>query len=63
MVGGEQVQVGTPTVSGAQVHAKVVAHQRGEKTEYTRYLHRRRMRRQKNGRAYLTVLDITRIEA
>ena len=61
LVGGDQVQVGTPTVAGATVQATVVSHGKGEKTEYTRYLHRRRTRRTKNGRASLSVLQINAI--
>jgi len=62
MLGGENPQVGTPTVSGAKVTATVVAHPQGEKTEYVRYTHRQRRRTQKNGRAKLTVLKINAIE-
>lgn len=61
LVGGETVQVGAPTVPGATVTATVVSHAKGEKTEYTRYLHRRRTRRTKNGRASLSVLQINAI--
>ncbi len=62
MIGGEKPQVGAPTVPGAKVTATVVAHEQGQKTEYVRYLHRRRTRTQKNGRAKLTVLHINGIE-
>ena len=62
MVGGEKPQIGAPRVPGAKVMATVVAHEQGEKTEYVRYLHRRRTRTQKNGRAKLTVLQINGIE-
>lgn len=62
MIGGETPKVGAPTVPGAHVKATVLAHEQGEKTEYVRYLHRRRTRTQKNGRAKLTVLQINGIE-
>lgn len=62
MIGGDKPQVGAPHVPGAKVKATVVAHELGEKTEYVRYLHRRRTRTQKNGRAKLTVLQINGIE-
>ena len=62
LIGGDNVTVGTPTVAGAKVSATVLSHPKGEKTEYTRYLHRRRTRVQKNGRAALTVLQINGIE-
>ena len=63
LVGGEKVVVGTPAVSGAKVSATVVSHDLGKKTESMRYLHRRRTRTQKNGRAKLTVLRIDSISA
>jgi len=62
MIGGDKPQIGTPNVPGAKVTATVMAHEQGEKTEYVRYLHRRRTRTQKNGRAKLTVLQINGIE-
>ena len=62
MIGGDKPQVGAPNVPGAKVLATVVAHESGEKTEYVRYLHRRRTRTQRNGRAKLTVLQINGIE-
>ncbi len=62
MIGGDTPQVGAPKVPGAKVKATVLAHEQGEKTEYVRYLHRRRTRTQKNGRAKLTVLQINGIE-
>jgi large subunit ribosomal protein L21 len=61
MLGGEKAVVGTPTVPGAKVTATVVAHEQGDKTEYVRYTHRQRRRTQKNGRAKLSVLEITAI--
>lgn len=63
MVGGENVVVGAPTVAGAKVQATVLSHPLGKKTEYVRYLHRRRTRTQKNGRARLSVLRIDSISA
>ena len=63
MLGGDSPVVGAPTVAGAKVQATVVAHEQGDKTEYVRYIHRQRRRTQKNGRAKLTVLEITGIEA
>lgn len=63
MLGGDKPVVGAPTVAGAKVQATVVAHEQGDKTEYVRYIHRQRRRTQKNGRAKLTVLEITGIEA
>lgn len=62
LLGGDSVQVGTPLVSGAEVRVSVISHEKGEKTEYTRYLHRRRTRKTKNGRAKLTVLKVESIQ-
>jgi large subunit ribosomal protein L21 len=62
MIGGDKPVVGAPNVAGAKVQATVVAHEQGDKTEYVRYIHRQRRRTQKNGRAKLTVLEITGIE-
>ena len=61
LVGGDSIVVGTPMVSGAAVTATVVSHDKGAKTEGMRYLHRQRRRKQKNGRASLTVLKIDAI--
>ncbi|MDP2308386.1 MAG: 50S ribosomal protein L21 [Pseudomonadota bacterium] len=63
MVGGENVVVGAPTIPGAVVTATVAAHVKGAKTESMRYLHRQRRRKQKNGRASLSVLQINSIQA
>ncbi|MSP54874.1 MAG: 50S ribosomal protein L21 [Myxococcales bacterium] len=59
--GGDAVRVGTPNVAGAAVSATVVSHDKGAKTEGMRYLHRQRRRKQKNGRASLSVLKIDAI--
>ncbi|MFZ5482484.1 MAG: 50S ribosomal protein L21 [Myxococcota bacterium] len=63
LLGGDAVTVGAPTVAGAAVHATVVSHDKGQKTESMRYLHRQRRRKQKNGRASLSVLQINSIKA
>ena len=63
LVGGESTVVGAPTVPGAVVKATVVAHAKGVKTESMRYIHRQRRRKQKNGRASLSVLKIDSITA
>ncbi len=63
MIGGETVKVGAPTVAGASVKATVVSHDKGAKTESMRYLHRQRRRKQKNGRASLTTIQINSIQA
>lgn len=62
LVGGDAVQVGTPTVAGASVQATVVEHVLGKKTESMRYIHRQRRRKTTNGRASLSVLRIDTIQ-
>jgi len=63
LVGGDKVVVGAPTVAGATVVATVLSHDKGEKTESMRYIHRQRRRKTKNGRASLSVLQINSIQA
>jgi large subunit ribosomal protein L21 len=63
MIGGEKVSIGAPTVAGASVKATVVSHDKGAKTESMRYLHRQRRRKQKNGRASLSTIQIHAIQA
>ena len=63
MVGGDQVRVGTPTVAGATVTAKVVNHSQGDKVITFKFVHRRRQRRRVGFRAALTTLEIVRIDA
>lgn len=63
LVGGDAPVVGAPTVPGAVVKATVVAHAKGAKTESMKYMHRQRRRKQKNGRASLSVLKIDSIQA
>ena len=63
MVGGDKLAIGAPTVAGASVTATVVSHDKGQKTESMRYIHRQRRRKTKNGRASLSVLQINSIQA
>lgn len=63
LVGGESTQVGSPTVKGATVTAKIVAHEQGDKVITFKYVHRRRTRVRRGFRASLTTLQITEIKA
>lgn len=63
LIGGESTQVGNPTVAGAQVTAKVVSHDLGDKVITFKYVHRRRTRVRRGFRARHTTLEITGIKA
>jgi len=62
-VGGDEVKVGTPTVDGAKVTARVVSHDQGDKVITFRYKARKRTRVRNGFRASLTTLEITDIQA
>lgn len=57
-VDGEGTKVGTPVVDGIDVDAKVIAHERGPRTESIRYKSKKRVRVHRGGRSYLTALEI-----
>ena len=63
LVGGNELKVGTPTVAGAKVTAKVVSHDLGDKVITFKMRRRQRMRRRVGFRARLTTLEIVSIEA
>ena len=63
LVGGDSVKVGSPTVAGATVEAKVVGHFLGEKKITFKYIHRRRFRRKVGYRSSHTTLEIVAIHA
>lgn len=63
LVGGDGLKVGTPTVDGATVQAKVVRHFRGEKVITYKYRRRHRTRRRVGFRHAHTELEILAIEA
>lgn len=62
LVGGDAVQIGTPTVVGAKVTAKVVSHDLGEKVLSFKYVPKRRYRRRVGFRARHTTLEIVSID-
>ncbi len=55
----KSVKVGKPTVKGAKVTAKILAHFKGEKIEIRRFKSKVRYRRAKGFRAELTKLEVT----
>lgn len=59
---GEQVDVGSPFVSGARVTAKVLEHGRGEKIRIVKFKRRKHYRRQMGHRQNYTRVEITGIE-
>lgn len=63
LVGGDSPKIGNPTVKGASVTAKVVAHELGDKCITFKMVHRRRTRVRRGFRARLTTLEITGIKA
>jgi large subunit ribosomal protein L21 len=63
LVSGDDTQVGTPTVSGAKVTAKVVDHHKGDKVIAFKYRPRQRYRRRVGFRHSHTTLEIVSIDA
>ncbi|HEX9370595.1 MAG TPA: 50S ribosomal protein L21 [Roseiflexaceae bacterium] len=61
MIGGEQVQVGTPLVSGAKVLAKVLGTTKGDKIVVFRYKNKKRYRRRTGHRQQYTSIAISEI--
>ncbi|HUO04205.1 MAG TPA: 50S ribosomal protein L21 [Candidatus Binataceae bacterium] len=62
-VGGEAPKVGTPTVAGAAVKAKILQQPRGEKVIVFKKKRRKNYRRKRGHRQELTVLKIQEISA
>ena len=58
---GTSVKIGTPTVKGAVVKAKILAHEKGEKLEVRRYKSKVRYRKHVGFRPSLTKLEILSI--
>lgn len=62
LIGGEGVTIGTPTVQGASVKAKVVEHYLGDKRITRKYRRRQRMRRKVGFRPSYTKIEIVSID-
>ena len=60
---GDAVQVGTPTLAGATVSAKITGQYRGTKIMVFKYRPKKRIRVRKGHRQYLTRLQIESINA
>lgn len=58
---GGETKVGTPTIAGLVVEARVLAHRRGPRIESLRYKSKKRVRVHHGGRADLTALAIVSI--
>ena len=56
-------KVGTPTVSGASVSGKIVAHKRGEKIVVFKMKAKKRYQKTQGHRQELTTIEITDIKA
>lgn len=63
MVGGETVQVGRPTVDGAQVKAQVVAQRLDKKVIVFKMRRRKGYRRKRGHRQAYTELRVTSVSA
>jgi large subunit ribosomal protein L21 len=63
VAGYEAVQIGTPTVAGATVTAKITGQYRGNKIMIFRYRPKKRIRVRRGHRQYLTRLQIEAIHA
>ena len=61
VVGGENAQVGAPTVSGATVAGEIVAHDRGPKIIAFKKRRRKNSRRKRGYREEFTLVRITEI--
>ena len=61
MIGGDSPVVGQPTVKGAKVEAKIVAHDRAKKVIVFKFKRRKNYRRKQGHRQAYTQLHITGI--
>lgn len=63
LVGDEKsTKVGTPTVAGAKVEAKILSQAKGEKIEVRRYKQKVRYRKHRGFRPLLTKLEIVSVQ-
>ena len=60
-IGGEEIKIGTPVVSGAKVEAKVLANGKGKKVITYKYKAKKNERTKKGHRQPFTLVEITNI--
>ncbi|HQV22512.1 MAG: 50S ribosomal protein L21 [Moraxellaceae bacterium] len=63
VVNGENIQIGTPVVTGAKVTAEVLGHGRHDKVRIVKMRRRKHYRKQQGHRQWFTELKITAISA
>ncbi|GAC1589369.1 MAG: 50S ribosomal protein L21 [Polyangiales bacterium] len=63
LIGGEAVKVGTPFLSGAAVHAEIVAQGRDRKIIIFKFRRRKNYRRKNGHRQPYTELKVTQVQA
>ncbi|REC94559.1 50S ribosomal protein L21 [Kushneria indalinina] len=63
LVGGDDVKIGAPLVSGAVVKAEVVSHGRGEKVHILKFRRRKHSMKRQGHRQWYTEVKITGITA
>lgn len=61
LVNDKKVEVGTPTVKGYVVTAKIIGHEQGEKIAVRRFKHKVRYRRHTGFRSQLTRIEVAGI--
>ncbi len=62
LVNDKATKVGTPTISGASVTAKIIAHKRGDKIVVFKMKAKKRYQKTQGHRQDLTTLEITDIK-
>jgi large subunit ribosomal protein L21 len=60
---GDDLQVGTPNVDGAKVHAEIVTHGRLKKIRVFKFKRRKNYKRTKGHRQHFTRIKITKIDS
>ena len=61
LVGGDAIKIGTPTVAGAKVEAKVMSQEKGKKVVIFKFRRRKNYRRKQGHRQPFTTIEVTSI--